>query len=576
MKTNKKQQKLFCTGAEYIIRFLEHKGIQTIAGIPGGANLPLYDALYRSNIRHILVRHEQAAGFIAQGIARTTGKTAVCFATSGPGATNLITAIADAHLDSIPVIAITGQVAAHLIGTDAFQEIDTYGLSLPITKHNYLINHIEELADKLSKAFCIAGQGRPGPVWIDVPKNIFQELHEFPHPSCFDTESVSNPNTSIDPKDIERLKWALHSSKRPLIIAGGGIRHPESKAAILQLMHKQQIPLVHTLRGYGIIDSDHPANLGMIGMHGHMQANQAVEAADLILALGMRFDDRATGNIHRFAPHATIVHIDQDASELNKLKPAHIPLNYDLRLFLPAFASVSTQQIRTEWLQTIEQIKQEYPHLEERSRLPMNHPLSYIKQISDCSASDCIVTTDVGQHQMWVAQAFGFHTHQHFLTSGGLGTMGFGLPTAIGAALANPDKIVYCFTGDGSLLMNIQELGTLAETNANVVIFLFDNQTLGLVHQQQTLFFNAHHSASTYTIQTDFVQIAHGFGLQAIQCLTQEELSNILSDWFKKKGPLLIHIPTNREFQVLPMVTPGGSNTEMIVYPLTQNQYENN
>lgn len=247
MKTNKKQTKLLCTGAEYIIRFLEHKGIQTIAGIPGGANLPLYDALHRSNIRHILVRHEQAAGFIAQGIARTTGKTAVCFATSGPGATNLITAIADAHLDSIPVVAITGQVATHLIGTDAFQEIDTYGLSLPITKHNYLINHIDELADKLSNAFCIAGQGRPGPVWIDVPKNIFLELHEFPHPSCFDTESDSNPNTSIAPKDIERLKRALHSSKRPIIIAGGGVRHPESKAAILRLMHKQQIPLVHTL-----------------------------------------------------------------------------------------------------------------------------------------------------------------------------------------------------------------------------------------------------------------------------------------------------------------------------------------
>ena len=548
------------SGAEIIIKMLEMHGIETIAGIPGGANLPLYNALYNSNIRHILARHEQGAGFIAQGIARSTGKPAVCFATSGPGATNLITAIADAKLDSIPIIAITGQVSTSLMGTDAFQEADTYGMTIPITKHNFLVRHASELISVINDAFNIATEGRPGPVLIDVPKDVQMQIMDI---DGFYIDRPIKIESDIRKEPIAKAAAMINNSKQPVLYIGGGIIHSGAHQEIISIAEKNSIPVTSTLMGLGNIPENHPMFIGMLGMHGARYTNHILEEADLLIGLGVRFDDRATGNVAKFCPNAAILHIDIDPAELNKIKTATLDIVGDVRDILGQIQPLIEENKRTEWQARIDQLRKEQPFT-----LPKHeniyHPLNLIRAIGSLAPDDAIITTDVGQHQMWVAQVYPFSKPRTLLTSGGLGTMGFGLPTAIGAALANPDRKVICFSGDGSILMNIQELATLAELNLNITVVLLNNGHLGLVRQQQKLFYNSNYIASRFENNPDFSAIAKGFGIGSFDLSATNDPETAIQDALSSNKPSFINVPINYEEMVTPMVPPGKANIEMI------------
>lgn len=549
------------TGAELIITLLERQGIEVIAGLPGGANLPLYDVLSRNpRIRHVLARHEQGAGFMAQGMARVTGRPQVCFATSGPGATNLLTAIADAKLDSIALVCITGQVPTGLIGTDAFQEIDTYGLSIPITKHNYLVRDVRELPRIIPEAFRIASSGRPGPVLIDVPKDVQLaeiELATLPEPGLPAAPQIS---------DLDRLETAaglIRSARKPILYVGGGIIASGAAADLLRLAEKTSIPVAPTLMALDAIPSTHPLNLGMLGMHGARFTNLALEACDLLIAVGARFDDRATGKVQAFCPNAQIVHIDIDSSEIEKIKPAAIGLVADARTALMALLSMVEANARRDWLEEIQRLRSAFP-LELEGEDDATTAYGIIRQAAACLSKDAIVTTDVGQHQMKVAQAYRFQTPRTWLTSGGLGTMGFGLPAAIGAALAAPERTVVCFSGDGSFLMNMQELAALAEENLNVKIILLDNRSLGLVHQIQDLFYGGRFIAVNYPKAVDFAGIANCFGIASTRLGEEPDPAAALSAALDAPGPHLIHAPVDVYDKVFPMVRPGGANSQML------------
>jgi acetolactate synthase I/II/III large subunit len=548
-------------GAEIIIQALERQGIKIIAGIPGGANLPVYNALYKSHIRHILARHEQGAGFIAQGMARTTGKAAVCFATSGPGVTNLITAIADAKLDSVPLVAITGQVACSMIGTDAFQEVDTFGMTLNITKHNYLVKNVRDLPHIIGEAFQIAETGRPGPVLVDVPKDVQLAELDFDHWP----DMPSEPNhREIDMEKIGEIARIINNSKRPLIYAGGGIVHAHAAEALRTLAKQNSIPVVLTLMGLGVFPPDDPLYLGMVGMHGTPCTNYILDEIDLLLAFGARFDDRAIGKVKEFCPQASIIHIDIDSSEIDKIKKSTISLVSDIGAALEEIIPLVENNPRKEWSERITAIKDEHPLPLPRSNDPLN-PLNLIQSISAIAHHDTIVTTDVGQHQMWVAQGYPFRAPRTFLTSGGLGTMGFGLPAAIGAALANPARQVICITGDGSIQMNIQEMATLAELDLNVVVIIMNNQHLGLVRQQQELFFNGNYIASKFGSRLDFAAIGRQFGIRGIALSEAIEPVKTIELMLKEKGPCIIDAPMHYGENVFPMVPPGAANREMII-----------
>lgn len=557
------------TGAQIITELLERHGISIIPGIPGGANLPLYDALRASSIRHILARHEQGGGFIAQGMARTTGRTAACLATSGPGATNLITAIADAKLDSIPIVAITGQVPRPMIGTDAFQEIDTYGLTIPITKHNYLVRSAAELLEVIPEAFRIAASGRPGPVVVDVPKDVQTETVEFdkwPEPS---------PIASPPPPEREALCAAaqlIASARQPVILIGAGAVATEAGDLIIKLADKIEAPIASTLLGLGAIPSTHPRMLGMMGMHGAPCTNFIINEADLVIALGMRFDDRATGKADTFCPNAAIIHVDLDRSELGKIKQPVVAVQANLRDFLNELLPLVEAQNRPAWRERVETLRCGSPLAMPDADDPCQ-PYGCIVQTANLLDDAPIVVTDVGQHQMWVAQAFPFSFPRQFLTSGGLGTMGFGLPAAIGASLANPGKTVVCFSGDGSLLMNIQEMATAAELGVNVKVILMNNAHLGLVRQQQELFYGARFHASRFEHQPDFVAIARGFGWRAYSLKDSPAPLDMLARALHDRGPVLVNVPIPQTMNVLPMVPPGAPNTQMIggVSHVTQN-----
>lgn len=549
------------TGAEIIIKLLERQGITTIAGIPGGANLPLYNALHSSTIRHILARHEQGAGFIAQGMARSTGKTAVCFATSGPGATNIITALADAKLDSIPIIVISGQVPLKLIGTDAFQEVDTYGMTVSITKHNFLIRSIEELLTVIPEAFRIASSGRPGPVLIDVPKDIQQQMHTF---DAWPENGTAAQNLLIpDREQIDATIELIKAAKRPMLYVGGGIIYAGATEALRTFAHQNSIPVTSTLMGLGCMEPDDPLYLGMLGMHGARYTNRLLRECDLLLAFGVRFDDRATGKVAGFCPDAKVVHIDIDRSEFDKIKHAHITINSDIGDALALLNKWVPTDKRTTWTEYVFAEKARTPFPAETSS-DFFHPLNIIRCIGAHTPAETLITTDVGQHQMWVAQIYPFSVPRTLLTSGGLGTMGFGLPVAIGAALANPDKRVICFTGDGSLLMNIQEMVTLAELDLNVTIVLLNNRNLGLVRQQQNLFYNKNFIATEFLLNPDFVAIAKGFGMRGFDLGQESDPEAALVQALANKGPTLINIPVHPDTHVLPMVPPGAANHEMI------------
>ncbi len=549
------------TGAEIIIKLLEQQGIQQLAGIPGGANLPMYDALSQSgNIRHVLARHEQGAGFIAQGQARATGKPAVFFATSGPGATNAISAVADAKLDSIPIICITGQVPQAMIGTDAFQEIDTYGLSVPITKHSFFARSASELLDMVPAAFRIAQSGRPGPVWIDVPKDVQLErisIEEWPEPGAPDTPP------EVDAHSIQLAATMINEAKRPIVYVGGGAIHSNASERVRMLVETLNAPTVMTLMGLGALPVRHPLSLGMLGMHAARYANQALEECDTLIALGARFDDRATGKVAQFCPHAKIVHIDIDASELDKIKNAHIGMVADLNEALDAILPLVESRPKDAWNERIAQLKASHPMQMDDLQNPLS-PYGIIDYVARMLEGETYITTDVGQHQMRVAQAFPFERPRQWLTSGGLGTMGFGLPAAIGAALEKPDATVVCFSGDGSLLMNIQELITAVEENVNVKIVLCNNNSLGLVHQQQDLFYGKRIFASNYSRAVDFRAIAEGFQMAAYDLGDCQDPILELAEALSQPGPALINAPIDVHQKVFPMVPPGGANKEMI------------
>lgn len=548
------------SGAQITIKLLQIHGIDTVTGIPGGSNLPLYDALYNSTIRHILARHEQGAGFIAQGIARSSGKAAVCFATSGPGATNLLTAIADAKLDSVPIIAITGQVPGQMIGTDAFQEVDTIGMSMPVTKHNFLVRTAEELLSVIPEAFRIACCGRGGPVLIDIPKDVQQQIIEV---DFWPTPVPCNLNIFAHDSQIEDTVSLINSSKRPVLYIGGGVINSDASRNLLAFAQKNSIPITSTLMGLGAVPNNEPLYLGMLGMHGARYTNKILHECDLLLALGVRFDDRATGKVSHFCPQAKIIHVDIDKAEINKIKSADIAVTADVNDFLSKLLERIQDDSRDEWISYINSLKKMFPFPAKENDNPYS-PLNIIRTISALTQSDSIVTTDVGQHQMWVAQIYPFNHPRTFLTSGGLGTMGFGLPASIGAALANPDKQIICFTGDGSLLMNIQELDTVAELNLNIKIILFNNGHLGLVRQQQELFYNKNYIASRFYSKPSFCTIANGFGVKAIDLSDETKPVPVLSSVLSENGPCLINIPIQETSNVLPMVPPGAANHEMI------------
>lgn len=547
------------TGAQLIVHLLERQGITTVAGIPGGTVLPLYDALSQSTqIRHVLARHEQGAGFIAQGMARTQGKPAVCMACSGPGATNLVTAIADARLDSIPLICITGQVPSSMIGTDAFQEVDTYGISIPITKHNYLVRDIAELPQVISDAFRIAQSGRPGPVWIDIPKDVQTaeiEIDVLPEPG----DRAPAPEFNAD--SVRDAAAMINAAKRPVLYLGGGAINAADE--VRQLAEKANLPTTMTLMALGMLPKAHPLSLGMLGMHGARSTNYILQEADLLIVMGARFDDRAIGKTEEFCPNAKIIHVDIDRAELGKIKQPHVAIQGDVAEVLAQLIPQTDVADRADWRQLVADLQREFPGAIPTEGDPLSH-YGLINAVAACVDDSAIITTDVGQHQMWTAQAYPLNRPRQWLTSGGLGTMGFGLPAAVGAALANPDRKVICFSGDGSLMMNIQEMATAAENQLDVKIILMNNQALGLVHQQQSLFYKQGVFAATYPGMINFMQIAAGFGLHTCDLNAEEDAHAALQAAIDRPGPALIHVRIDPEQKVYPMVPPGAANTEMV------------
>jgi acetolactate synthase-1/2/3 large subunit len=549
-------------GATILIEFLERRGVSIVAGMPGGANLPIYDALTRSSIRHILVRHEQAAGFIAQGMARVTGRAGVCFATSGPGATNLVTALADARLDSVPLVAITGQVPTHLLGTDAFQEVDTVGIVRPIVKHAVLVGRVEELEPALAHAFALAEGGRPGPVLVDIPKDVQQAVcAQDAEPQRARVTAVQ-PSPELDPEVLARIGRLLREAQRPVLYVGGGVTNAGAHEALATLAQKQQIPVTSTLMGLGCFDPDSSLALGMLGMHAAPYTNLVLRETDLLLAVGVRFDDRATGKLSEFCPGAKVVHADIDAREIGKLRAVDVGVVCDAQQFLQGLSERMPARTRPEWHARVAELRALHPWPTEANT--QQAPLPLLQHLAARLEPDTVVTTDVGQHQMWVAQRLPFRRPRQLLTSGGLGSMGFGLPAAIGAALATRRR-VWCITGDGSLLLNVHELATLAELDVDVAVIVLDNGHLGLVRQQQALFYGNRVSAARFERPTDFVAIARGFGLQACSLGDTSNPLGALDAALARRGPLLVHAPIDPHELVLPMVPPGAGNHQMVL-----------
>ena len=572
------------TGAQIIVELLERQGITTVAGIPGGSVLPLYNQLNKSSIRHVLVRHEQAAGFIAQGIARTTGFPAVCLATSGPGAMNLLTAIADARSDSIPMVAITGQVNSHLIGTDAFQEADTFGLSFPITKHSVMVKSPEELLTVIPEAFAIAASGRPGPVLIDIPRDVQTATATFdswPEPGRAQRLALRYPTLGADlAHAIDIFGRELLAAKQPVFYAGGGCNNPEVATAMAALLAEVPMPVVSSLMGIGCLDQADEKWCGMVGMHGSMTANTAMYRADVVLAAGVRFDDRATGIVSQFCPNARILHIDIDAAEVNKILPSFHSIVADCQSAFPAI-TLRIQELKAReglksstenWIQEMASMykKERGAALQSDAASGANiNPRQFVSAVPELAATEgldpasLIVATDVGQHQMWTAQFYPVRRPWQLLTSGSLGTMGFGLPTAMGAALANPGRRVICFTGDGSIMMNIQELATVAEENLDVTVIVLDNGALGMVRQQQEFLFTKNYSASVYRRNPNLLAIAEGFGIPTADAAENPDWATVAFPP-AGSGPRFIRVPVAQAENVLPFVPAGKKNIEAI------------
>jgi len=552
------------TGAQYLITALEAEGVDVVFGHPGGAIMPVYDALVGARVRHVLMRHEQGAALAADGYARATGKVGVCMATSGPGATNLVTGIANAHMDSIPLLAITGQVPLSLIGTDAFQEVDILGMTLGIVKHSFLVAAPEDLLWVVNEAFRLARTGRPGPVLIDLPKDIAAAACSFAVPLAGGRRAAAPAPATPVATDTDAIATAvelLQTSKRPLVYAGGGIGLGNLVSGFRAFVDTTGAPVVATLRGLGAIPTNHPLFLGMLGMHGSRAANLAVQACDLLVCIGARFDDRATGKLDEFAPGARVVHLDVDRSEVGKLRRADAAVVADdLR---PALEAMSIPLAIEAWRRECCERKASGAYRYDAPGDLVYAP-GLLRQLSESAGDEAIVVCDVGQHQMWVAQHCRFSRPEKHLSSGGLGTMGFGLPAAIGAKLGCPTNRVVLVTGDGSIMMNVQELATLVRYGLDVKIVLLDNKSLGLVRQWQELFFAGRYSEVDLSDNPDFARLANAFGIPSIYIRRRGEVAAGINWLLTVDGPALAHVSIDARHNVWPLVKPGCSNATML------------
>lgn len=544
-------------GAQFLIRALEAEGTEYVFGYPGGAVMPVYDALLEASFKHILTRHEQGAALAADGYARASGKVGVCLATSGPGATNLITGIANAFLDSVPLVAVTGQVASELMGTDAFQEVDTLGLTMPIVKHGFLPKTADDLVSMVPEAFRIARSGRPGPVIIDLPKDVAMGEVSRPH----FTGRLLRPEQKADEPSLQAARNLLVRSKKPVLYAGGGIVAAGAESHIRAFAEHYGIPTVTTLKGIGSIPGDHPLCLGMLGMHGTRAANHAVHDADLLIVVGARLDDRATGKLNTFAPNAALLHLDIDPAELGKLKRPHVSLLGNLAFSLQSL--VGPKCDFTEWRTHCQSHKRQTAWCYDTPGDRIYGP-DLLRRLSACCPDKTIITCDVGQHQMWVAQHMCFASGYRHLSSGGLGTMGYGLPAAIGAWFAKPDHQVVVVSGDGSIMMNIQELATLKRYEIPIKVVLFDNSRLGMVRQWQTEFFEDRQSEVDLSDNPEFTTLAEGFGVPGRRLEKREDMDEAISEMLAAPGPFFLHVPIDSQSNVWPLVPPGKSNIDMI------------
>jgi len=542
-------------GAQWVVQALRAQGVDMVFGYPGGAIMPVYDALYDGGVEHLLCRHEQGAAMAAIGYARSTGKVGVCIATSGPGATNLITGLADALMDSVPLVAITGQVSSAFIGTDAFQEIDVLGLSLACTKHSFLVESLESLPEIMADAFAIATSGRPGPVLIDIPKDIQLAMGDLPPHLIPVEEQYPHPIA-----ELQQAYDMITAAQKPMLYVGGGVGIAQAVPALREFISATGMPTVATLKGLGAPDASDPCYLGMLGMHGTKAANLAVQECDLLIAVGARFDDRVTGKLNTFAPHAAVIHMDIDPAELNKLRQAHVALQGDLKALLPALKqSLSINNWRDHVMTLKAQGEWRYDHPGEAIFAPL-----LLKQISDRKAVNTVVTTDVGQHQMWAAQHMQFSRPENFITSSGLGTMGFGIPAAVGAQVARPDDMVICVSGDGSFMMNVQELGTIKRKQLPLKILLLDNQRLGMVRQWQELFFDGRYSETNLSDNPDFITLASAFDIPGQRISRKDQVDAALDAFFNSEGPYLLQVSIDESQNVWPLVPPGAGNETML------------
>jgi len=548
------------SGAEIIVKSLQEEGVEAIFGYPGGAVLQIYDALYDSSLKHYLVRHEQGAAHAADGYARATGKPGVCIATSGPGATNLVTGIATAYMDSVPIIAFTGQVACDLLGKDSFQEADITGITLPITKHNYLVKDVKDLARTIKEAFHIATTGRPGPVLIDIPKDVSIKKTKFDYPAAVHLRGYK-PTVEGNKGQINNAARLIGEAKRPVIYAGGGVVTSGASEELFRLAELTLSPVTTTLLGIGSFPETHPLSLGMLGMHGTKAANYAVSECDLLIAVGARFDDRVTGKIDEFAPHAKIIHIDVDPAEIGKNVRVDVPIVGDVKRVLAELNNKLQQHLPTDWQDRIARLKQENPLCyEENGSLK---PQFIIEQIYEVTKGEATIVTEVGQNQMWAAQYYKFTKPRTFISSGGLGTMGYGLPAAIGAKVGRPDSVVIDIAGDGSIQMNIQELATAVHYNIPVIVAILNNNYLGMVRQWQEIFYDRRYSYTEIT-GPDFVKLAAAYGAVGIRVTKPEEVKPALKKAIKARRPVLIDFVVEREENVFPMVPPGGAIHKML------------
>jgi len=548
-------------GAQIIVESLLKEGVEILFGYPGGSVLPLTDALYDSPLKFILVRHEQGAAHAADGYARATGKVGVCMATSGPGATNLVTGLATAHMDSVPLVAITGQVKTFLIGNDAFQEADVTGITRPITKHNYLVKNIAELACTIKEAFHIASTGRPGPVLIDIPVDVQLQEVEFNYPQAVCLRSYS-PTVDGHPGQIKKAARLISQSKRPVIYAGGGVIISAAHKELRELALKIKAPVTTTLLGLGAFPGDHELALGMLGMHGTGYANHAIMESDLIIAVGARFDDRVTGKLDEFAPHAKIIHIDIDPTAISKNVRVHVPIVGDCKNVLTILNRAVKLPDTVAWLEQIAGWKKKYPLRYTTSPKKLS-PQYVVEQIYKITKGDAIICTEVGQNQMWAAQYYKYTEPRTFISSGGLGTMGFGFPAAIGAKLGRPDKIVFDIAGDGSIQMNIQELATAVANNVQVKVAILNNGYLGMVRQWQELFYKKRYSAVKIT-GPDFVKLAESYGAVGIRVTKKNEVAKAIEQAIATPNVVFLDFVVEEEENVFPMVPAGEAINRMI------------